>query len=354
MLADWHLGEVVERAEVNGVNEYNLKIAEERANRAIEGMIRLARKHTENTRSYAGAVLPLVGDFVSGGLHAELKATDEEEAIGASIIARDWLRDAIKRVAGEFGRVYVPAVAGNHGRNTAKPEFKRYYKKNFDWLIIRLLETDFQDDPRVRIDWRPSNDVHFPPLQRSLHAGARRHARRQRRRRHHWRARAYHPRRSQEVRTVFGARLAFDKLVIGHWHQRLWLPRAIVGNTIKGFDEYAKNQLGAKPDRPTQPLWFVHPAHGQTAHWDVYVDDMAVEAVLNAFDFIETKTDPNWPADEFAPFSNGEVDLIVTKSPHFARRHRAATHVCKRLNLPNKQDRIAVYQAVLYGMEYAE
>jgi hypothetical protein len=64
----------------------------------------------------------------------------------------------------------------------------------------------------------------------------------------------------------------FDKLIMGHWHQRLWLPRAIVAGSPKGFDEYSKNQLGAKPDRPTQPLWFEHPAHGMTAHWDVYVD----------------------------------------------------------------------------------
>ena len=26
----------------------------------------------------------------------------------------------------------------------------------------------------------------------------------------------------------------------GHWHQELLLPRAIVSNTLKGFDEYAR------------------------------------------------------------------------------------------------------------------
>jgi hypothetical protein len=42
---------------------------------------------------------------------------------------------------------------------------------------------------------------------------------------------------------------------MGHWHQELLLPRALVCNTLKGFDEYARLQLGAKPTRPTQPLW---------------------------------------------------------------------------------------------------
>jgi hypothetical protein len=50
--------------------------------------------------------------------------------------------------------------------------------------------------------------------------------------------------------------LEYDINIMGHWHQELILPRAIVCNTLKGFDEYARLlQLGAKPTRPTQPLW---------------------------------------------------------------------------------------------------
>lgn len=67
--------------------------------------------------------------------------------------------------------------------------------------------------------------------------------------------------------------LEYDINIMGHWHQELMLPRAIVCNTLKGFDEYARLQLGAKPTRPTQPLWFVHPVHGITARWSVYVDE---------------------------------------------------------------------------------
>ncbi len=38
----------------------------------------------------------------------------------------------------------------------------------------------------------------------------------------------------------------------------------------EGFDWL---QLGAKPTRPTQQLWFVHPVHGITARWSVHVDE---------------------------------------------------------------------------------
>lgn len=43
------------------------------------------------------------------------------------------------------------------------------------------------------------------------------------------------------------------------------------------------------------------------------------------------------------------VNLIVTTSPIFEKRFIAATAVATRLNLLNKSDRIALFQAVLYG-----
>lgn len=269
--ADWHVGERVEAEEVNGINAYNVEIAENRFQRLLDTTIKLCREN--HTGVYPGMVINLLGDNISGGIHPELKATDEFDAIPAAIKVIDWLAGGLKRMADEFGRLYVPCCAGNHGRNTAKPEFKKYHQKNFDWLIYQMLRRHFADDKRIHFDIRPSNDVHYRVYgERYL---------------------ALHgdmlgvkggdgiigsigPIMRGEVKKSGQSNslgLGFDKLVMGHWHQRLWLPRAIVAGTLKGFDEYAKNQLGAKPDRPTQPLWFVHPSHGQTAHWDIYVDD---------------------------------------------------------------------------------
>jgi hypothetical protein len=49
-----------------------------------------------------------------------------------------------------FGRVYAPMVCGNHGRNTARSELKRYHQKNFDlrqWqpLVRRRIPHRFED-----------------------------------------------------------------------------------------------------------------------------------------------------------------------------------------------------------------
>ena len=47
--------------------------------------------------------------------------------------------------------------------------------------------------------------------------------------------------------------------------------------------------------------------------------------------------------------SQDNLNLIVTDSPRFVKRFMAATSVAKRLNLMAKYDRIALFQAVLYG-----
>lgn len=57
-------------------------------------------------------------------------------------------------------------------------------------------------------------------------------------------------------------------------------------------------------------------------------------------------------AGDFMSWRHGEINLIVTANAGFAQRHRAATSVCKRLNLLSKPDRIALFQAVLYGNEW--
>jgi hypothetical protein len=274
--SDWHLGEVVEKAEVNGFNKFNLEIAETRINRLVDNISKLCKEN--HTGIYPGIVINLLGDMVSGGIHPELLATDEDQVIPCSLKAADWLVTCIARMADQFKFVYIPCSTGNHGRTTVRPEFKRYYRKNFDWLILQILARHFQDDKRIQFDIRPSNDVHYRVYgERYLachgdmlgtkggdgiigHIG---------------------PIVRGEVKQAGQSQalgLGFDKLLMGHWHQRLWLPRAIVNNTLKGFDEFAMKALGAKPDRPTQALWFVHPNYGKTANWDIYLDDKPASA----------------------------------------------------------------------------
>jgi len=53
--------------------------------------------------------------------------------------------------------------------------------------------------------------------------------------------------------------------------------------------------------------------------------------------------------DTFMSWRKSNENLIVTTNTDFAQKHKIATRICTRLNLMNKQDRIMVFQSVLYG-----
>lgn len=55
----------------------------------------------------------------------------------------------------------------------------------------------------------------------------------------------------------------------------------------------------------------------------------------------------------FVSVKRGDLNLILTDSSEFYRRFLAASSVAKRLNVLEKQDRIVLFQAVLYGAECA-
>jgi hypothetical protein len=56
----------------------------------------------------------------------------------------------------------------------------------------------------------------------------------------------------------------------------------------------------------------------------------------------------------FQSFSLRDLNLIITQDAEFHRRFLAATCVAKRLNLMQKNDRIALFQAVLYGNSFVD
>jgi len=62
-------------------------------------------------------------------------------------------------------------------------------------------------------------------------------------------------------------------------------------------------------------------------------------------------TRASYPVD-FVSLRNGSMNFIVTDDEEFYKKFMLATHVCKSLNLMEKNNRITVFQAILYGKEY--
>jgi hypothetical protein len=62
----------------------------------------------------------------------------------------------------------------------------------------------------------------------------------------------------------------------------------------------------------------------------------------------------SYAGSAFVSLRQGPTNLIITDRKEFFNKFILATHVCKTLNVLDKQHRIVVFQAILYGKEYGK
>jgi transposase-like protein len=269
MLSDLHWGEVVYPRQVNGVNEYNIAVAQRRFRTAIERAVDLCKHHMIEP-NYPGIVVALGGDMLSGDIHEELSESNELPVMPALLDLMGCLIWAIGRLADEFGRVFLPCVTGNHGRNTKKPRAKGRNYSNFDWLLYQFLAKHFEADKRIQFLIPDGSDAHWTVFG---HRYCMTHG-------DQFRGgdgmigalgpiiRGDHKKRSRNGQIDLG----YDTLLLGHWHQLIQLQRLIVNGSLKGYDEYAAaNNFGF--EQPQQALWLTHSERGITFSMPVHVDE---------------------------------------------------------------------------------
>ena len=123
-LSDWHWAEVVDPSEISGKNQYNLDIANQRAQLCFDRFIEVYHKHV-SLPEYPGCVLALGGDMVSGTIHDELKETNEIDIMPTVMDLSEVLIAGIKKLLLHFPKIAAFCVTGNHGRYTQNKRFKR-------------------------------------------------------------------------------------------------------------------------------------------------------------------------------------------------------------------------------------
>lgn len=267
--SDWHWGEVVDPSQIGGVNQFNMEIGHRRAKRLIEKCIDLCFNHLANPE-YPGIVFALGGDMVSGWIHEELEITNEKPIMPVVVDLIGVLSTCISKLADAFGRVFVPAVTGNHGRNHKRPRSKDRVFDNFDWLIYQMLAKRFEDDKRVSFLIPDGPDCLFSVYG---HRYLLTHG-------DQFRGgdgmigmlgpvtRGDMKKRARNAQI----NLEYDTMMIGHWHQLHMGTRVIVNGSLKGYDEYAAaNNFGFEV--PQQALWIARPTSGISFRMEVNLED---------------------------------------------------------------------------------
>jgi hypothetical protein len=273
-VSDVHRGEKVTPAQVEGLNCYNLEIADQRIRRAFEGAVTLCRDYLKGV-AYDGFVLALPGDMVSGDIQ-QGRETNVATIADSIMGLVEPLEAGINLAVAEFGKVHVVGVPGNHARNTLKPIAKNRAQDNWDYLAYRIIERDYRNNPAVTVQVSEAADAPFAVYATKyvlthgdqFHGGS-------------GISGALAPLllgAHRKTRRAAASGRPYDSLVMGHFHQSIWYPSKgiIVSGCIIGYSEFAYVS-NFEPEPPQAALWLTTPERGITVNAPVYVGDRAAE-----------------------------------------------------------------------------
>lgn len=274
LLSDWHYGEVVDGAQTDWLNEYDIAIANQRAGRVFNTALNILLTR-QSGASYDGMVVAFAGDMVSGTIHEELRHTNEKNVLDCSLELAELLANHIVDVADNFEAVYVPMVPGNHGRLDMLPKAKNATADNFDTFTYKLVEKFV----RIRLGNRcnVSFDIATGPELRYKVYGTRyllTHGDTGRGREggDFWSSMAKAASRKQNRALKAGVE-DFDYMACGHFHRYSTVSNVIVNGSLKGYDEYAFRET-FEFEKPIQALWLTDPLYGITTHMRIYADEV--------------------------------------------------------------------------------
>lgn len=258
--SDWQWGEVISRAGMGGLGEFNSEIAAQRVKLMGEKAISLAFEH-RGAKKYEPLVYIRGGDMISGEIHADLRESNDKQAAGA---VRDLVKHEaalLRMLAKAFGQVVVVSVPGNHGRLTPKPQSKRGALENMDSLSGLWLTDIFASDKRFTFSTPASGDA-ILDIQG-------------------WRFGITHGDRTgssggqgfigvaatiirgmkkvHEMYSTVGKPL--DYILMGHYHTSLKLEHGFSNGCLPGYSEFARD-FRMRPGPPCQWLLFVDKEHG--------------------------------------------------------------------------------------------
>lgn len=266
--SDPHWDEVVNPAEIEWMNGYNRQIALERTERFFKNTVRVGRDFLKGL-DFDGIVLPLGGDLFSGQIHDELNETNEGPILDSMLVYLNPMTAGIKLLLGEYGRVLVVCVRGNHARMHKKPRAKGATRNNFEWFFYHLLAREFEGDKRVTFIIPDAADADWSiwgTRYRMTHGDQFRGG--------NGIAGALSPLMLGDARKKKRSQAAgrpYDYLIVGHWHQ--YFPRVkgmVVNGSLKGYDEYSY-QSNFDFERPQQAFWLTDPEDGMTIMAPIHV-----------------------------------------------------------------------------------
>lgn len=265
--SDWHLAEVVEPSTVNGLNEFNFNIGKKRITKFFQSILRLTQIQRNGT-NIDTLVLALLGDLMTGYIHEELVESSDLSPTETIIELRNLIISGIEflKSEGGFKQIIIPTALGNHGRTTEKRRIATSYKNSFEWLLYKILESDYINDKVVKfkinngdLNWLNvfnKYDIRFHHGDRILYNGG-----------------------------IGGITIPMNKAIAqwdksktayltvgGHFHTFLDGGNFISNGSILGYNAFALS-IKASYEPPKQTFFLIEKDRGKTMVSPIFVDE---------------------------------------------------------------------------------
>jgi hypothetical protein len=252
--SDWHVEETVTSASTNGLNEFNLGIAEDRMRKFFTSAVRLTEIQRGGCK-IEQAVLWLGGDLMSGFIHEELQETNELTPTETILWLKDQLAEGIAYLRQQFSSIKIVCNYGNHGRTTKKPRHATGYKNSYEWLLYSILSSQITGDD---LEWVVADSyLSFVPVYGKVI------------RFHHGDGLKYQggvggltiP--TEKAIASWNRAKVADLDVFGHWHTQQQNPKWVSNGSLIGYNAYAVS-IKAGYERPQQTFFLFDRDRGRT------------------------------------------------------------------------------------------
>ena len=263
---DWHIGSLVPKADVGGLNEFNMAIASKRIRNLwckVERMI----EHERGLANIDEIILWLGGDLISGNIHPELAETNEAGITDCIKFVQSHVASGLQQLRGITGieRVIVPTSRGNHGRSTIDRRVHGNDQNSFEEIMYQTLTSKYSGKNGVFFVNTPSPFNLMKVYDLSC--------------------RFTHGDMVRYQGGVLGVSVPMlksiakwdrntsaDMTFVGHYHQAAWAKQYIMSGSLIGFDQYAQS-IGAACEPPSQQFTVVSEKRGVTKSFPLFVED---------------------------------------------------------------------------------
>jgi len=149
VLSDVHFAETVISANVNGKNEYNPKIAQERLEKFFVSLVKLINIFGKESKIHT-LILAILGDLVNGQLREEAMENNSMRPMDEMLAVKDIVSSGIRYLLENTTLdIKIHCHSGNHARVTKRVHYSTESGNSLEYVLYHILAKEFQGEERV-------------------------------------------------------------------------------------------------------------------------------------------------------------------------------------------------------------